>query len=118
MFAETTITPREGYAYRSFGRNNDRKNVIKIAPLSLVTLNTNVSYERVLNEKFSLNTNVNFMPYHRIPYKMIDNTIDLNGEAYDALQYGTYMGFGVSPEVRFYPSGKRTIPKGFYMGFK
>jgi hypothetical protein len=72
------------------------QNVLKINPLSLFTLTTNVSYERVINSQMS--GQLGF--FYTFPSVTIANT--------------QFRGFGITPEFRYYFAAIEA-PKGFYV---
>ncbi len=90
------------------GGDNDKKNIVKwnVAELLLPRTIT-LGYERVLQDNMSLNTNVCFINYSA---DLSANTFGSGSSSASA----SVTIFGVTPELRFYPSGK--APHGFYVG--
>jgi len=72
------------------------QNVLKINPLSLFTLTTNVSYERVIHSQMS--GQLGF--FYTFPSVTIAHT--------------RFKGFGLTPEFRYYFAAVEA-PKGFYV---
>jgi hypothetical protein len=92
------------------------KNVLKTSLVPMVLLNFSLIYERVLNEKLSVNTGISIMPWRTIPFR---NYIETDNLTTESLIWGTrFWGISVTPELRFYPFGKKSIPEGFYLGPK
>jgi hypothetical protein len=76
------------------GSDGNKQNVVKVNPLGVIFGNIPVSYERVINEKSSVQVNVSF------------GSLNFGGVKYSNL------GFGV--DYRYYLSNSKEAPKGFY----
>jgi hypothetical protein len=76
-----------------------QKNVVKLNPLSLFILTGNGQYERVLHPNLSLSLGAFG-----------------TGARFDLLHLAKvgYSGWGLTPELRYYPKG--LAPNGFYVG--
>lgn len=84
------------------------QNAIKIKILPLIFNMASFQYERVINEKMSVACDVNYVFY--------SSTSDGNsmGAGVNTSSKVTFTGFGISPELRFYP-GEEAL-KGFFVG--
>lgn len=86
----------------SLSAQTGKKNVIKIVPASLFVLTGNLQYERVLNERSSLNFGAYYGGFaFNIP-------LETTTERF------TFKWAGLTPEYRFYLTG--TAPNGLYAG--
>ncbi len=86
------------------------KNIIKTNLSSLALNNYNISYERLIYNKFSLMLSYRTMPKSNIPFeKIISNAINDPNVTVERFQIG---GYAITPELRFY-SHKNM--KGFYI---
>lgn len=98
------------FAAISYGQSN----IIKTNLFSATMARSfNIGYERVINDKMSGVVNINMIPAGQ-PF-IIKRAIDLIGG--ESADFGTFKlgGFSIAPEWRFYTSGKKDAPKGFYV---
>ena len=79
------------FAFQSFAQTN----IVKWNPLSLAVSTINLGFESALNDKLS----VQLQGFYWLGWDLGDASVD---------------GFGVTPELRFYPSGN--APRGFFVG--
>jgi hypothetical protein len=82
---------------------DEKKNVIKWNPMEYILPHTiTLSYERVLQDNMSLNTNLSF------------NSVSVGGATNGVNASEYYTIFGITPELRFYV--KHDAPRRFYVG--
>jgi hypothetical protein len=77
-------------------QDQSRQNAVKINPLSLFLATGNVSYERAISEKSSLQLGVFY------------SGVNISGLKYS--------GFGITPEYRIYVAGRQEAMNGLYVG--
>jgi len=91
--------------------NFAQDNIVKLGLLGLSNRNINLKYERVLNEKNSINLNVGFKIPGGLPFGLsindiADGDINVSGDL-------KVNGISIAPEYRFYTGGN--APTGFYL---
>ena len=87
-------------------------NAVKLDVFNSIIGNYSLGYERVLNEKQSINLYVAFMPEKNL-FPFGSNAFDLSA---DPDLTDRISGFSVSPEYRFYfGQDVRKSPRGFYV---
>ena len=92
----------------------EKSNLIKYNFSGLAVKYHAVQYERVLSPKSSFAISVGFSPSTSLPFK--DRLIELYGndaQARTAIESTSFSKFTITPEYRFYFSGK--APQGFYL---
>ncbi len=89
------------------------KNVFKTNLLGIVFKNYSLTYERVLNKHFSASLELRSMPSTSIPFinVLAKQSNDLISDNLKAMKLS---GFGIMPEIRFYPL--KGYGRGFYLG--
>jgi hypothetical protein len=91
-----------------------QSNVIKIAPLRLLTRQVHVGYERKITDQMSVGLNGNFF----IPFSSDDpnlfGQIDFSNGGNVAVQQSSLSGLAVTPELRVYLSKKGAL-RGFHL---
>ncbi|MEP6675728.1 MAG: DUF3575 domain-containing protein [Ferruginibacter sp.] len=95
LFAMTATTVSFAQYKGGHSDGPDKMNVIKINPLGLLFGSANVSFERVLNEKSSLQVDVAF-----------------GGLSVGGVKY-TNLGAGL--DYKYYVSNSKSAPEGFYV---
>ena len=79
----------------------EKKNVIKLSPLSLIVLTGNVQYERILSNKLSLNLGLYY------------GGLELQLATENTSQKYKFSWAGITPELRYYLTGQGA-PDGLY----
>jgi hypothetical protein len=87
-------------------------NVIKFKPMNLIIHLFTLQVERMVNQKVSVACDLSYFNY-TIPRTTSTNSTSGSSSSYDWIQT-QFQGFGISPELRFYPASKGS-PKGFYV---
>ena len=95
-----------------FDVDTESKNQIKINLLPLFFGNPQISYERTINDRFTIGGSVNGFIFKGSP-SFIDlgefNEISFSGDELS--------GFGIMPQFKWYPNlSDRKTPHGFYLG--
>jgi len=103
-----------------FSKINAQDNSVKINTLGLSYRNVILQYERSLNDKIGVQLGLNFVPKGSIPFisrysdaGMSGSTSGGTGEISTDFADMKFSGFGLTPELRFYPGGNGM--KGFYL---
>ncbi|MEY3590915.1 MAG: hypothetical protein RLZZ466_1436, partial [Bacteroidota bacterium] len=92
----------------------DKPNLLKYNLSGLAVKYHAVQYERVLGPKHSFALTVGFSPSNSLPFK--EQLIEQYGndaQARSAIESTVFDKFTITPEYRFYLSGK--APQGFYI---
>jgi hypothetical protein len=90
------------------------KNIFKINLTSLLFKNASVQYEHVLTPKTSFALGVSIMPKTGLPFaSSLKDQYGSNDDAKRAIETTQLSNYTVTPEYRFYLSGK--APNGFYL---
>lgn len=83
-------------------KSDNPQNVIKIKLFPFLWRVTSLQYERTLKDNLSIACDVNFMFY----------SASISSSSLQSAK-ASYTGFGVSPELRFYPGAN--APRGFFI---
>ncbi|GAB4410508.1 MAG: hypothetical protein OHK0039_14990 [Bacteroidia bacterium] len=91
-----------------------QQNVLKVAPLRLLTKNVNLAYERALGDKHSIELNVNGY-LRRSPQGVLQTVIDQYATDTDSVTLGDFglSGYTLTTAYRYYVSGE--APRGFFL---
>jgi len=86
----------------------EKRNIIKTSLTSFLISTVHLNYERVINQKvtFQIGAYYTFLSSNGV----FDNNNNSNNS-----DEGKLRGFGITPEIRFYPNG--VAPMGFFVAF-
>ena len=87
--------------------SNAQTNVIKLNLFALGLTNISMQYERTISEHSSVALGLSMLPSRGLPSAAI------NADSSGTLKGLTFSGWSITPEYRYYFSGK--APKGFYV---
>jgi hypothetical protein len=91
-----------------------KKNVLKIAPGKLILGGINLSYERIITSKTSLNFRVKFHPLGFVERSIDGFSVSGKDFKFKLTERPRFHHFGFDTEYRFYMNNKNTA-KGFYV---
>lgn len=90
------------------------KTIVKVNLTSLLFKNGSFQVERVISPKSSFALGVSFLPKTGLPFaSTLSEEFGDNADAQRAIETTRLSNFAITPEYRFYLSGK--APKGFYI---
>ena len=102
----TTIFTVVLLSYTTTTIAQENKNIVKLNLSSLIFTNISLQGEHVLNDNSSVALGISYMPKRGVPNIAADKDTTGNADNF------SYSGFSITPEYRYYFSGK--APKGFY----
>lgn len=90
----------------------DKSNLVKLNLLPLSVGNIAIEYERLIQDRISLNGTLSLRPKSGLPFRSLwDTAVD---DEYDILGAAKFGAFSFAPEVRFYLGHKDQF-RGFYI---
>lgn len=92
----------------------NRKNVLKIDPVKLILGGINLSYERVITHKTSINIRAKYHSLGFIERTIGDYSTSGDNYTFKLINKPDFYSFGVDAEYRFYLN-RKNVSRGFYV---